>query len=552
MANIRLRSPYTITKTLAGDYSHATMQLQVDGVSRYTITKDALTSGVGQATAMFEISQLVRDYLNITFGDDVVTNGDFSKFGSDVILNGSFANGETNWTKTGDASIGGGVATFTNTDESTSIKQSNAMVIGKYYTLTYEVKTQSSGGLRTVRFNQNADNVDLPSTVGVHSVSGEAFQPDLVLKKNGDPTTLSFTNISLKEIDSWEVTNDVTIANGVATFYDAFSSELRQKDVFIDREFYEVTYEVTSYTSGKIGFYQITNEGILEYNEAPSTVGVHTIRGTAYGNDLIIRPSVSGTVLSLTNISINTGYVGRTNSTNYVDITAVVTTFNNAGGQIDVTSFVNVGFDGYSEFTEGYNFEIPQEGLGQTNTTIYALESEAGSIPYFDNANLLRYESFSKFATSKTVSGVTVTIKRICEPKFTPIRITFVNKFGALQDLWFDKKNVESLSVKRDNYKRSLSSSIDGSYSVHRHANKILDVIGNEAMTMNTGFVDEGMNEVIKELMLSEQCWALIEGKILPMTPTETKKTYKTSLNDNLINHTVKFKYAFDLINNIR
>jgi len=52
--------------------------------------------------------------------------------------------------------------------------------------------------------------------------------------------------------------------------------------------------------------------------------------------------------------------------------------------------------------------------------------------------------------------------------------------------------------------------------------------------------------------MLSEQCWALIEGKILPITPTETKKTYKTSLNDKLINHTVKFDYAYDLINNIR
>jgi hypothetical protein len=347
MANIRLRSPYTITKTLGGAFSYATMELQVDSVLRYTITKDALVSGVGQSTAMFEISELVRDYLDITFGDDVVTNGDFS-------------DGSTGWT----------------------------------------------------------------------------------------------------------ITNDVTIANGVATFFGTFSSELRQEDVFIDREFYEVTYEVTSYTSGKIGFYQITNEGILEYNEAPSTVGVHTIRGTAYGNDLIIRPSVSGTVLSITNISINTGYVGRTNSTNYVETTATVKSYNNAGGLMNTTSFVNEGFDGYSKFTEGYNFEIPQAGLGQTNTTIYALESEAGSIPYFDNANLLRYESFSKFATSKTVSGVTVTIKRICEPKFTPIRITFVNKFGALQDLWFDKKNVESLSVKRDKYKRSLSSSIDGSYSV--------------------------------------------------------------------------------------
>ena len=433
MANIRLRSPYTITKTLGGAFSYATMELQVDSVLRYTITKDALVSGVGQSTAMFEISELVRDYLDITFGNDVVTNGDFS-------------DGSTGWT----------------------------------------------------------------------------------------------------------ITNSVSIANGVATFSGNVISELRQPNVLIDGEFYEVTYEVTSYTSGKIGFFQNTNEGFVEYITAPSTVGIHTIRGIAIGTDLIIKNEALNTVLSITNISINTGYVGRTNSTNYVDTTATVNTYNTSGGLIDTTSFVNVGFDGYSEFTEGYNFEIPQAGLGQTNTTIYALKSEAGSIPYFDNNNLLRYESFTKAATSKTVSGVTVTIKRICEPKFTPIKVTFVNKFGALQDLWFDKKNVESLSVKRESFKRSTLNSINGSYNVHKHTKRVLDVTGSEAITMNTGFVDEGMNEVIKELMLSEQVWVRIGATIYPINVEETSHTYKTSVNDKLINHTIKFNYAFDLINNIR
>jgi hypothetical protein len=69
---------------------------------------------------------------------------------------------------------------------------------------------------------------------------------------------------------------------------------------------------------------------------------------------------------------------------------------------------------------------------------------------------------------------------------------------------------------------------------------------------MNTGFVDEGMNEVIEELMLSEQVWVRIGAIIYPINVEETSHTYKTSVNDKLINHTIKFKYAFDLINNIR
>jgi hypothetical protein len=80
----------------------------------------------------------------------------------------------------------------------------------------------------------------------------------------------------------------------------------------------------------------------------------------------------------------------------------------------------------------------------------------------------------------------------------------------------------------------------------------VLNVLANEDITMNTGFVDEGMNEVIKELLLSEQIWANIDNRIYPVNVTESNHTYKTSVNDKLVNYTIKFEYAFHLINNIR
>ena len=60
------------------------------------------------------------------------------------------------------------------------------------------------------------------------------------------------------------------------------------------------------------------------------------------------------------------------------------------------------------------------------------------------------------------------------------------------------------------------------------------------------------MNETIEELFLSENVWIRYEGKTLAVIPTSKSLAYKTQLNDNLINYTVNFDFAFDKINNVR
>ena len=127
----------------------------------------------------------------------------------------------------------------------------------------------------------------------------------------------------------------------------------------------------------------------------------------------------------------------------------------------------HTGFYGYSEFTEGANATIPINSVLQSNTTVYVPENTGGYIPYesasgitadittlFADSTLIRadndagdlaigYLYFNTTQTSITVEGQEITINRVCEPKYDPIKITFVNKFGALQDLWFFKKRVE-------------------------------------------------------------------------------------------------------------
>ena len=139
---------------------------------------------------------------------------------------------------------------------------------------------------------------------------------------------------------------------------------------------------------------------------------------------------------------------------------------------------------------------------------------------------------------------------------YDPIRVTFVNKYGALQDLWFDKKSVNSIEVQSNDYKASVMDfSSSPTYDTSAHQNRVLDLVGKESITLNTGYIDESFNEVFRQLMLSEQVWMTRltdTEEVLPLRPRTQSLQFKTRTNDKLVNYTVEFEFAFDKINTIR
>ena len=150
-----------------------------------------------------------------------------------------------------------------------------------------------------------------------------------------------------------------------------------------------------------------------------------------------------------------------------------------------------------------------------------------------------------------TTDGVIkITVDNIEECKYQPYKVTFVNKFGALQDLWFFKRTNEVLTTKKEDFKRNII--VNGTYDTSRHQQKILTKNGTEKLTLNTGFYPEVYNEVFKQMQLSEDCWIEIENKTLPINVSSSSLNYKTHLNDKLINYTIEIDFAFDTINNIR
>ena len=143
-----------------------------------------------------------------------------------------------------------------------------------------------------------------------------------------------------------------------------------------------------------------------------------------------------------------------------------------------------------------------------------------------------------------------IKVEEIEECKHTPYKVTFINKFGALQDLWFFKRANLSLSTKKEEYTANTVS--NGSYSINQASKTIFNKRGTEMLKLNTGFYPESYNEIFRQLSLSEEVWIKYDGQTLPIIVKTSSLNYKTSINDKLINYTMDVEFAFNKINNIR
>ena len=149
---------------------------------------------------------------------------------------------------------------------------------------------------------------------------------------------------------------------------------------------------------------------------------------------------------------------------------------------------------------------------------------------------------------------VVVDVYYIDECRNTPYKITFINKFGVLQDIWFFGRRKENANITRESFRINTIevTSTSKYYKTSRSTDKTHNVDSKKSITLNTGFVCSQYNEVIQQLMQSEYVWIHENNKVYPVTPSDNTIDYKDERYDKLLNFTVKFDYAYSEINLVR
>jgi len=291
----------------------------------------------------------------------------------------------------------------------------------------------------------------------------------------------------------------------------------------------------------------------------------------------IIKNSAPSSVVTFEIAELIRDYITQTFDGNYTTSTASTASSNvkqytgqdGTGNQSSPTAIDHTAFNGYGTFMEGSNPTITSplwmvsKDVIKNGYYVYYPLNTSGKIPIITNAGSISYKTFATDATSATLTGAdTINIVRVdCTRYGDGNKITFVNKFGGLQDLWFFLKSVKATTSTKETYNANTISTSTGSatYSVNAPTKTVFNKTANQKIRLSSGYYPEGANPFFEELLLSDQVWLTQPDpydpsteQVVPVIINTSSFTYKTSLNDRLINYVMEFEMAFDYINNVR
>ena len=363
-------------------------------------------------------------------------------------------------------------------------------------------------------------------------------------------------------------------------------------------------------TNSLLNYFQINitiKDGLLNEAGCPANLGTYTLRKkplpdedsvtieiTELINDFIEQKFINNTPLTGYNVSADTQSVWVT----------VVTTAHQSDGTLISGSSNTTNYlaqEGYNDFKDGVNYTTEPIAMISGNYIQYnkgdyiyiplnaervvsaAFKYNGSTISTYgvsDNNDANQKINYAYYlTTSQEIDEIlityddsettSITVEEIEECKYPVYKIVFLNRWGAFQDLYFFKKSIDTLESRKEKFNRSIFYAREvyyteregeceenynyNVYSTTAHAKKTFNANATESIRLNTGFVPESMNSYFEELMVSEYIWLVDDNDVVyPVNLKDNSFTYKTGLNDRLINYTMNFEKSFDLVNNIR
>lgn len=227
-----------------------------------------------------------------------------------------------------------------------------------------------------------------------------------------------------------------------------------------------------------------------------------------------------------------------------------------------------VCLNGYTDYTGGYNNSETNTVLPLFNTSIkkYIKDYTTSYVNvffepadyYVDNGTKVKTFSVSEASMYRILISsnevlinqdgagtlYTINAEQLCEPKYTPLTCTFINRFGGWEFLTFFKANTQSIETTSKDF-NLLPSSVN--YNVYQGQKKTFNQQGKQKIKCNTGWVDENYFDLIQDLLLSEI--VLLDNK--PVIVKSQSADYKTHLKDKNINYEIEFEFNYGLINDV-
>jgi len=143
----------------------------------------------------------------------------------------------------------------------------------------------------------------------------------------------------------------------------------------------------------------------------------------------------------------------------------------------------------------------------------------------------------------------TLNFKVYCPQYYTPVRIAYKNRYGQFDFINFYKRHNNTFNTEQRVYQPQLGTwqSSTLSYNQFQTAQQRYIVDATEVLECNTDWLEEGYNELMKQLLVSDEIYWMYDQSnpsdvlVKPLTIKTNSLQFKTGVNNKLIQYTITF-----------
>jgi hypothetical protein len=168
-------------------------------------------------------------------------------------------------------------------------------------------------------------------------------------------------------------------------------------------------------------------------------------------------------------------------------------------------------------------------------------------LPYVTGgAELVSYDIQIKDALLSPTSSARLHFEVDCAYYYTPVRILWKNRYGQFDFFNFYKKHIETFETEQRVYQPQLGTwdSTTLSYNNYQTATQRYIVDSRETLTVNSDFISQDYNDIFKQLLVTDEVYWFYDqpnNLVKPLTIKTNNVTFKTGINDKLVQYTFTF-----------
>jgi hypothetical protein len=172
-----------------------------------------------------------------------------------------------------------------------------------------------------------------------------------------------------------------------------------------------------------------------------------------------------------------------------------------------------------------------------------------GNVTGYTGANLSKTLDTYKLNIIQSGSSAimqTLNFKVVCPHYYEPIRIAYKNRYGQFDFINFYKRHDTQFNTDQRVYQPQLGTwqSSTLSYNQYQTRQQRYIVDATEVLSCNTDWLEEGYNELMKQMLVADEIYWLYDQTnylVKPLTIQTNSLLFKTHVNNKLIQYTITF-----------